>query len=77
MENIPSVVVIDIKASPGILDDIAEDIGFEVSSMGVRVDETALLSQLEKAGCMERKGNVFRTDALVDEIGGFSEKTAD
>lgn len=30
------------------------DIGLELSSMGIRVDKDALLSQLDKAGCPER-----------------------
>ena len=30
------------------------DIALELSSMGIRVDETALMKQLQKAGCMER-----------------------
>ena len=30
------------------------DIALELSSMGIRVDETSLLSQLDKAGCPER-----------------------
>ena len=31
------------------------DIALELSSMGIRVDKTALISQLDKAGCPERK----------------------
>ena len=59
VEDVPSVVVTDVKARPGILDDIAEDLkGTDIC-------------------CVERKGSMFRTDALVDEIGGFCEKTAD
>ncbi len=30
------------------------DCALEISSMGIRVDETALLEQLQKAGCVER-----------------------
>ena len=30
------------------------DIALEISSMGIRVDKKALLSQLKKAGCEER-----------------------
>ena len=44
------------------------DISFEVSSMGVRVDETALLSQLEKAGCMERKELLFQKSLLEGKL---------
>ncbi|HBL40241.1 MAG TPA: aspartate--ammonia ligase [Ruminococcaceae bacterium] len=32
---------------------------FEISSMGIRVDKEALLSQLEKAGCPERRELMF------------------
>lgn len=31
------------------------DIALELSSMGIRVDETALKQQLEKAGCQDRE----------------------
>lgn len=31
------------------------DRAFEISSMGIRVDETALMEQLKKRGCLERK----------------------
>jgi len=31
---------------------------FEISSMGIRVDENSLLSQLKEAGCEERKEKV-------------------
>ncbi len=44
------------------------DISFEVSSMGVRVDEAALLSQLEKAGCMERKELMFQKSLLEGKL---------
>ena len=36
------------------------DIALELSSMGIRVDKTALISQLDKAGCPERKDLPFR-----------------
>ncbi len=36
------------------------DIALELSSMGIRVDKKALLSQLKKAGCEERKDLPFR-----------------
>ena len=35
------------------------DCAFEISSMGIRVDKAALLSQLDKAGCPERKDLMF------------------
>ncbi|MCI9209371.1 MAG: aspartate--ammonia ligase [Eubacterium sp.] len=41
------------------------DIALELSSMGIRVDKEALLSQLEKAGCMERAGLPFQK-AVID-----------
>ena len=44
------------------------DIALELSSMGVRVDKEALLSQLEKAGCMERKELDFQKAVLNEEL---------
>lgn len=41
------------------------DIALELSSMGIRVDKDSLLSQLEKAGCMERAGLPFQK-AVID-----------
>jgi aspartate--ammonia ligase len=50
------------------------DIALEISSMGVRVDKEALLSQLEKSGCMDRAKMPFQSailnDALPLTIGG-------
>lgn len=40
------------------------DTAFEVSSMGIRVDEVSLLSQLEKAACENRKHLPFHSDVL-------------
>ena len=40
------------------------DIGLEISSMGVRVDETALERQLEEAGCNDRKTLPFHKAVL-------------
>lgn len=37
---------------------------FELSSMGIRVDEEALMSQLEKAGCLERSTLPFHQGIL-------------
>ena len=37
---------------------------FEVSSMGIRVDEDALLRQLKLAGCEERKNLLFHQELL-------------
>lgn len=42
------------------------DIALELSSMGIRVDKEALLSQLDKAGCPERKDLPFQK-AIIDE----------
>ncbi|NLL76974.1 MAG: aspartate--ammonia ligase, partial [Clostridiales bacterium] len=42
------------------------DIALELSSMGIRVDKDALLSQLEKAGCPERAELPFQK-AIIDE----------
>ena len=42
------------------------DIALELSSMGIRVDKKALLSQLDKAGCPERKDLPFQK-AIIDE----------
>ena len=41
------------------------DIALELSSMGIRVDEEALASQLKKAGCEERANLPFQK-ALLD-----------
>ncbi|HBR04069.1 MAG TPA: aspartate--ammonia ligase [Ruminiclostridium sp.] len=44
------------------------DTAFEVSSMGVRVDEKALLAQLEKAECGNRKALPFHKDILEKKL---------
>ena len=44
------------------------DIALELSSMGIRVDETSLLSQLEKAGCPERAKLPFQKAILEKEL---------
>ncbi|MBR5627188.1 MAG: aspartate--ammonia ligase, partial [Thermoguttaceae bacterium] len=41
---------------------------FEISSMGIRVDKTALLRQLDLAGCPERKELMFHRALLEDRI---------
>ena len=41
---------------------------FEVSSMGIRVDETSLLKQLELAGCQDRKQLPFHSDLLAGKL---------
>lgn len=41
---------------------------FEVSSMGIRVDEVSLLSQLEKAECENRKHFPFHRDILNKKL---------
>lgn len=50
------------------------DIALELSSMGIRVDATALAEQLKKAGCEERASFPFQkailNDALPLTIGG-------
>ncbi|MEG0128153.1 aspartate--ammonia ligase [Clostridium sp.] len=43
-------------------------IGLELSSMGVRVDEEALTRQLELAGCSERKSLPFHSSLLNGEL---------
>lgn len=47
------------------------DISLELSSMGIRVDRDALLSQLEKAGCPERAELPFQK-ALIEETLPFT-----
>ena len=42
------------------------DIALELSSMGIRVDKEALLSQLEKSNCMDRAKLPFQK-AIIDE----------
>ena len=44
------------------------DIALELSSMGIRVDKEALLSQLEKAGCPERAELPFQKSILNEEL---------
>jgi aspartate--ammonia ligase len=43
-------------------------IAYEVSSMGIRVDEDALLRQLKLAGCEDRKNLQFHKDLLNGEL---------
>lgn len=40
------------------------DIAFEISSMGIRVDENSIKTQLEKAGCTERENLPFQKDII-------------
>ena len=44
------------------------DIALELSSMGIRVDREALLSQLDKAGCPERKELPFQHSIIEEEL---------
>ena len=44
------------------------DIALELSSMGIRVDETSLLSQLDKAGCPERAELPFQKSILEQKL---------
>lgn len=44
------------------------DIALELSSMGIRVDQKALLSQLEKAGCPERARLPFQKAILEEQL---------
>ncbi len=44
------------------------DIALELSSMGVRVDKDALLSQLEKAGCPGRAELPFQKSIINEEV---------
>lgn len=44
------------------------DIALELSSMGIRVDKTALLEQLEKAGCPERASLPFHQAIINGEL---------
>ncbi len=44
------------------------DIALELSSMGIRVDKEALLSQLEKAGCPERASLPFHQAVINGEV---------
>lgn len=44
------------------------DIAFELSSMGIRVDESSLHSQLEKAGCLERENLPFQKAILEKKL---------
>ncbi len=44
------------------------DIALELSSMGIRVDRASLLSQLEKAGCMERAELPYQKAVINEEL---------
>lgn len=44
------------------------DIALELSSMGIRVDETSLAGQLEKAGCPERAELPFQKAVLNKKL---------
>ncbi len=44
------------------------DIALELSSMGIRVDKDALLSQLDKAGCPERCELPFHSAVINEEL---------
>ncbi len=44
------------------------DIALELSSMGIRVDKDALLSQLDKAGCPERAKLPFQKSIINEEV---------
>jgi len=44
------------------------DMAFEVSSMGIRVDEDSLVAQLKKAGCEDRKNFKFHKDLINKEL---------
>jgi len=44
------------------------DISLELSSMGIRVDKTALLTQLDKAGCPERAKLPFHKAVINEEL---------
>ncbi len=44
------------------------DIAYEVSSMGIRVDEDSLVAQLKKAGCEDRKNLKFHKELINKEL---------
>lgn len=44
------------------------DIALEISSMGIRVDKDALLSQLKKSGCEERASLPFQKSIINEEL---------
>lgn len=44
------------------------DIALELSSMGIRVDKDALISQLDKAGCPERAELPFQKAIIEEEL---------
>ena len=44
------------------------DIALELSSMGIRVDKEALLSHLDKSGCMERASLPFHQAVINEEL---------
>jgi aspartate--ammonia ligase len=44
------------------------DIALELSSMGIRVDKDALISQLQKAGCTERAALPYQKAVINEEL---------
>lgn len=44
------------------------DIALELTSMGIRVDKDALLSQLKKAGCEDRAERAFQKAVINEEL---------
>ena len=48
--------------------DKAIDQGIELSSMGIRVDKTSLIDQLQKADCMDRLELPFHQKILKEEV---------
>ena len=44
------------------------DIALELSSMGIRVDEDSMVSQLEKAGCKERENLPFQKAVIEKKL---------
>ncbi len=44
------------------------DCAFEISSMGIRVDENSILEQLQKAGCPEREKLEFQRSLINGEL---------
>lgn len=44
------------------------DIALELSSMGIRVDENSMVSQLEKAGCADRKELPFQKAVIEKKL---------
>ena len=62
------IIVVMVKSTKDEQPKAVLDIGLELSSMGIRVDEDSLKEQLVKAGCEERAELPFQKAVLEGEL---------